>query len=59
MEGVFSDAAVVAHALDVQVRIPMKGPSHSEGSGPGIPEEVAHPFRGKRPGHRSEATLAA
>ena len=39
--------------------IPLKWPTHSAGSGPGIPEEVAHPFRGKRPGHRSEATLAA
>ena len=43
----------------VGLPIPLKWPTHSAGSGPGIPEEVAHPFRGKRPGHRSEATLAA
>jgi hypothetical protein len=41
------------------VRIPTKWPPQSKGSGPGIPEEVAHPMRGEKPRHRSEATLAA
>lgn len=52
-------AKPIDDGLVARVPIPLKWPTHSAGSGPGIPKEVAHPFQDKRPGHRSEATLAA
>lgn len=53
----FRDECLNQHSFTL--RIPMKWRPQSEGSGASVPEEVAHPFRAKWLGHRSEATLAA